>query len=124
MDLFDYVNQARVWLPKSGDPIDIRDMTAVWRKNAARWLLRHAGTLYIEYRLTETMKALEVFVDREEREIWKSLVPLRETLENVSKPDQWIMGTALYESLVRDIPADPRDDFYWREVHEEPRKVA
>lgn len=117
MDLFDYINQAGVWLPKSGDPIDIRDMTDVHRKNAARWLIRHAASLYIEYRFTEMAKALEVFDNREEREIWKSLIPLRDTLENISKPDQWIMGTALYESLVRDIPADPRDDFYWRHEH-------
>lgn len=101
MDLFDFLNQDQSWMPKTGALIQISEMDHVWRKNAARWLLRHASTLRQEYRMIE-------FARRGSK-----IKPLHELLEEVSKPDQWMIELPLYKSLTSDLPADPRDEFYW-----------
>lgn len=104
MDIFDYLNQDRRWLPKGGSFVQISDMDHVWRKNAARWLLRHAASLRMEYRMIEDTADPSAYVQPS----------LSEVLEDISKPDQWITRTALYQALVAELPADPRNEFYWR----------
>lgn len=102
MDIFEYLNQDRRWLPKGGSFVQITEMDHVWRKNAARWLIRHAASLRLEYRVIEFMRR------------GRLQNALSEVLEDISKPDQWITRTALYRGLVAELPADPRDEFYWQ----------
>jgi hypothetical protein len=118
MDLFDYINQSRVWLPKSGDPIDIRDMTLIWRRNAAMWMIRKSSELYMEYRLAEIVDAIDRRISGKETGSIKDLLPTFVTvIQDSDKPDEWIMTTNLYNALCEDLPRDPRDVFYWRNIH-------
>lgn len=105
MDIRDYIDQGDVWISRDGALKDIEDMGASWRRNAARWMIRHAGELWVAYREATLRYDVEQYV--EDNYPLKQTTPeLVATLAAISKPDEWVRGTELFRALTEGLRAD------------------
>lgn len=104
MDMEAYLNQGGKWINRDGGLMEIPDMVPLWRKNAARWLIRNAGALWQAYELSRFRNQIIAF-DASESEpdvpevFGETTEDLVAMLAAISKPDEWIQTTALYRAL-------------------------
>jgi hypothetical protein len=92
LDLMDYLNQRSVWIKVDGNPEKISGMEPLHRRNAARWMIKNATLLLINYQMVEMRRTAQ----------WAETsngYDLRRTLANISRPEQWIKGTTLFLAL-------------------------
>ncbi len=95
MDMVDYLDQGDVWINRDGVRITIDSMPALWRRNAAKWLVSHAEALRSACEVSRLRR--DVLSGRVREEITGDLVI---TLAAVSKPDEWVKRTELYQALM------------------------
>lgn len=97
MDLIDYLNQDSVWMSNDGTSESIDGMGDVWRRNASRWMINHAESLWVATQvaaLTRGLAAVSSIFGA--MKIESDLV---RTLSEISRPDQWVKSTPLYRAL-------------------------
>lgn len=105
MDLHDYLNQRTEWMARGrfGQPTGtldpIKGMDLVHRKSAAKWMVKNAGTIYLAYKLCELRRSVD-------RPAYWGRTPddLGTLLAEISRPDEWITRTPLYQGLTDDMP--------------------
>lgn len=100
------LNQGKTWIPKGAAPVRVADMEPRWRFNAARFLLRHAGSIAMHYNFGE----VEWLTAKDVIEVHVGEVLESAQEERAGHPVEWMRSTPLYKALVQGLESEPDPD--------------
>jgi hypothetical protein len=89
----EYLGQGELWYSKGG-LFPIRDMDAVYRRRAIRWLTRNCAEIFRFVTMVE-------FVDGDTPPSLETMIRWVD-----SRPSIWIQDTELYQALQRGLPQE------------------